>query len=82
MFKITTNVRSFIFLFIFNNKVMAMIMQKHWWLGFLGSIGLYKLPEVLSYFQGTGSALDLLNLCWLLWFLYFLPEENTDKVEK
>jgi hypothetical protein len=53
---------------------MAMIMQKHWWLGFLGSIGLYKLPEVLSYFQGTGSALDLLNLCWL--------PENTDRVKK
>jgi hypothetical protein len=52
-------------------------MKKYWYLGFLGFIGLYKLPTVLSFFQGDGSWVDLLNLLWILWFFEFLPEKST-----
>ncbi len=48
-------------------------MHKYWYLGFLGFIGFYKLPETISYFQGTGTLWDLSNILWFLWFLDFLP---------
>jgi hypothetical protein len=47
--------------------------EKYWYLGFLGLVGVYKLPLVMAYFQGNGSAWDLANLLWLLWFLNFIP---------
>jgi hypothetical protein len=57
-------------------------MQQKWPLGFLGLIGLYKLPTVLAYFQGSGTAWDLTNLLWLLWFLYLIPESKEEKNTK
>lgn len=51
-----------------------MTMQKKWYLGFLGLIGIYKLPTVLGFFQGTEQWWELLNLLWFMWFLYFIPE--------
>ncbi|MGK0366432.1 MAG: hypothetical protein ACI85O_003505 [Saprospiraceae bacterium] len=39
--------------------------QKSWYLGFLGLIGIYKIPIVLAFFQGTGTVWDLTNLLWL-----------------
>lgn len=53
-----------------------LIWDKHWPLGFLGFIGLYKLHEVIAFFQGETSWWGLANLLWFLWFLYFLPEEK------
>lgn len=53
-----------------------MKMQKHWYLGFIGIVGLYKLPGVLGYFQGAGTVWDVANVLWLLWFLYLLPEDR------
>ncbi len=59
-------------------------MHKYWYLGFLGFIGFYNLPEIASYFQGTGTLWDLSNILWFLWFLDFLPvkkyfDEETQK---
>ncbi|MCK8521497.1 hypothetical protein M0D21_07955 [Aquimarina sp. D1M17] len=48
--------------------------DNHWYLGFLGFVGIYKFPEVIHYFQGQGSIWGLLNLLWFTWFAYFLPE--------
>lgn len=53
-----------------------LIWDKHWPLGFLGFIGLYKLNDVIAFFQGETSWWGLANLLWFLWFLYFLPEEK------
>ncbi|MFT5254603.1 MAG: hypothetical protein ACI87N_003679 [Flavobacteriales bacterium] len=50
--------------------------DKHWYLGFLGLIGFYKVPSVWAFFQGDGTFWDLTNLLWLLWLLYFLPEKT------
>lgn len=47
--------------------------QKYWYLGFLGFIGIYELPEVWAYFQGEGTFWVLTDLLWLLWFFDFLP---------
>ncbi|PCI02924.1 MAG: hypothetical protein COB78_11590 [Hyphomicrobiales bacterium] len=55
-----------------------MKMQKHWYLGFLGLVGLYKLPTLISLFQGTGSWWDLSNALWFLWFFYFVPESKAE----
>ena len=52
----------------------------YWYLGFLGSIGLYKLPLVLQYFQGNGSGWELTNLLWFFWFLNFIPKNKTDNI--
>lgn len=54
-----------------------MTFSKHWWLGFLGFIGFYKLPEVISYFTEGGSAWMLVGLLWFLWFLEFLPKTKS-----
>lgn len=53
--------------------------QEHWYLGFLGFVFFYHIPALINYFQGTGSLWDLANCLWLLWFLYFLPEEKTQE---
>ncbi len=53
-----------------------MKMQNHWYLGVLGLIGIYKFPAVLSAIGGDGSWWDLSNALWLLWFLYFIPEDQ------
>jgi hypothetical protein len=49
--------------------------DKHWYLGFLGLIGFYKLPLVWAVFQEGGTLWDLTNLLWISWLLYFLPEK-------
>jgi hypothetical protein len=51
-----------------------MEMQKEWWLGFLGFVGLYKLPLIIGFFNASGSLWDLASAVWLLCFLYFIPE--------
>ncbi|MFL0400453.1 hypothetical protein ACH0BP_01740 [Bacillus nitratireducens] len=64
-----------------------MKMQKNWWLGFLGLIGIYKIPGMIEAFQADKGWLALISLVWLalislvwlLWFGYFIPETKTDK---
>lgn len=51
-----------------------MIFQRHWYLGFLGVIGLYKIPVLIGAFQAGGSLWDLTSALWFLWFLYFVPD--------
>jgi len=48
-------------------------LQKHWYLGFLGLVGFYELPDILEAFRGSGSPWNLAGLLWFLWFLNFLP---------
>ncbi|MEH6525696.1 MAG: hypothetical protein V7723_06455 [Sneathiella sp.] len=55
-----------------------MKMQKYWYLGFLGLIGLYKLPVFWTALTGTGHWSDFLNILWLLWFFYFVPETKPE----
>ncbi len=50
--------------------------DKYWYLGFLGFIGIYKLPLPLEYFYGKGSALALIHLLWFLWFIFFIPQKK------
>ncbi len=52
-----------------------MKMQTHWYLGFLGLIGLWKLPIILASFDGAIAWWGLSNALWFLWFLNFIPEE-------
>ncbi|CAM1374296.1 conserved hypothetical protein [Tenacibaculum litopenaei] len=47
--------------------------DRHWYLGFLGIIGIYKLPEILCFFTCGASFWVLLNVLWFLWFSYFIP---------
>jgi hypothetical protein len=54
-------------------------MNKYWWLGFLGFIGFYKLPEVIDFFQGTGNWFVLINLLWFFWFLEFIPQKKKNQ---
>jgi hypothetical protein len=51
-------------------------MQKRWWLGFVGLIGLWKLPTVIAAFRGDGGLWDYQWLTWLIWLLYFIPERR------
>ncbi|SIQ10414.1 hypothetical protein SAMN05878494_0321 [Bacillus cereus] len=51
-------------------------MQKNWWLGFLGLIGIYKIPGMMEAFQADGSWFKLIGFIWLLWFGYFIPEKK------
>lgn len=53
-----------------------MKMQKRWWLGFIGLVGVWKAPTVLAAVRGDGSAWDFLWLTWLIWLLYFIPERR------
>lgn len=50
-----------------------MTLQHYWYLGFLGSIGIITLPASLIALTGFGPWYDALNLLWLGWFLYFVP---------
>lgn len=52
-----------------------MQVPKYWWLGFLGLIGLYKLPDVVAAFNGDKGPIEYLYLTWLLWLLYFVPQK-------
>lgn len=55
-------------------------MQENWWLGFLGFVGIYKLPDILGAFHGDNSPWEYIYLSWLLWLLYFVPEKaRTDR---
>lgn len=63
-----------------NEGGIKMKMQKNWWLGFLGFIGIYKIPGMIEAFQADGSWMKLIGFIWLLWFGYFIPEKK-DKEE-
>lgn len=58
-----------------------MRLQKRWYLGFLGLIGIYKFNDSIAAFSGSTSWIEALSLGWLIWFLYFLPEKivNSNK---
>lgn len=58
-----------------------MRMQPHWYLGFLGFIGFYKLPAIIGFFQTGGTWWDLANILWSLWFLNFIPEPRKVQVK-
>lgn len=51
-----------------------MTFQKYWYLGFLGLIGIYELPQLIGALQADGSWWDFTAALWFLWFLYFVPE--------
>jgi hypothetical protein len=55
-----------------------MQMQKRWWLGFVGLIGFYKVPDMVLAWHGRESAWEFLSLGWFLWLLYFVPELRRD----
>lgn len=55
-----------------------MTFQKHWYLGFLGLIGIYELPKLIGVFSAGGSWWDLTSALWILWLLYFIPETKSD----
>lgn len=59
-------------------KGFGMTFQKHWYLGFLGLIGVYELPKLLSVFSDGGSWWGLTAALWFLWFFYFVPETKDD----
>jgi len=48
-------------------------LQQHWWLGFLGIIGIVQFPGVLDAFHGTVGFREYLQLGWLIGFSYFIP---------
>lgn len=56
-----------------------MKMQKHWYLGLLGLIGLYKAPTLWAAINGMGDWTDFLNVLWFLWFFYFWPEAKPEE---
>ncbi len=58
-----------------------MRMQKYWYLGFLGLVGIYFLPEVTKVFSGEASLWKLTNILWFLWFLNFIPDGKSEKRE-
>ncbi len=51
-------------------------MKTDWLFGFLGIIGVVKIPVILSFFNNSGSPLVLLNIFWFLWFTLFIPEKK------
>lgn len=51
-----------------------MRLQKNWFLGFLGLIGVVKLPDIMVAATGFGPWTDLVHLLWFLWFLNFIPD--------
>lgn len=51
-------------------------MQKHWYLGFLGLIGIYLLPSLYSAIAADGNLWELSNILWFLWFFHFVPVEQ------
>ncbi|WP_447726193.1 hypothetical protein [Sphingomonas koreensis] len=56
-----------------------MQMQKRWWLGFVGLIGFYKLPDMILAWHSRESAWEFLSLGWFLWLLYFVPEPHRER---
>jgi len=63
---------------ICNARELEMRMQKHWYLGFFGLVGFYKLPTLIAFFSATGTWWDAANVLWFLWLLYFVPEQEAD----
>jgi hypothetical protein len=53
-----------------------MRFHKYWWLGFLGLIGIYKLPDALAAFNGDKGPIEYLYLTWLIWLLYIVPQRQ------
>jgi hypothetical protein len=51
-----------------------MRFQKHWYLGLLGCVGFYELPDFIAFFADGGSWWGLTSVLWFLWFLHFVPE--------
>lgn len=49
-------------------------LQKHWYLGFLGVIGIYELPAIVDAARGGGALWHLSGALWFLWFMHFLPD--------
>ncbi len=52
-----------------------MQFRKRWYLGFTGFIGFYKFEDAMAAFSGNTYWFEALSLCWLIWFLYFIPEK-------
>jgi len=48
------------------------VAQRFWYLGFLGLVGIYELPQVISAIQAGESLWALSNLLWLLFLTYQL----------
>ncbi|WP_169543875.1 hypothetical protein [Sneathiella aquimaris] len=51
-----------------------MALKKYWYLGFLGMIGVWKLPLIFVAVTGFGPWTDALYAGWFLWFLNFIPK--------
>lgn len=47
-----------------------------WYLGFLGLIVFFSIDSILGVFTNNEPPLQLLNLLWCLWFIYFIPERQ------
>lgn len=54
-----------------------MKLQKHWYLGFLALIGIYKLPLIIGALQWDASLLALTNLLWFAWLTFLIPTRET-----
>ncbi|AQX51295.1 hypothetical protein [Elizabethkingia anophelis] len=50
--------------------------NKYWWLGLLGFVGIYELPVVIDVFKNNEPKWKIIELLWLLWFSYFIPEKK------
>lgn len=59
-----------------------MVMQKHWYLGFFGIVGIWMCPEIWAAPTADGAWLDLTYLFWFLWFLYLVPETKDQKADR
>jgi hypothetical protein len=59
------------------DEELDMSFHKRWWLGFLGLIGIYKLPDVLAAYSGDKGPIEYLYLTWLIWLLYFVPQKQS-----
>lgn len=55
-----------------------MKMQKHWYLGFLGLVALYKLPTLWAAINGAGHWMGFSGVLWFFWFFYFVPGTEID----
>jgi ribosomal protein S18 acetylase RimI-like enzyme len=54
---------------VFNKRTF----NPQWYLGFLGFIIIFFIPNILDAFTQSGNYWNLLHLSWLFWFLYFIP---------
>ncbi len=50
-----------------------MTLQRYWYLGLLGIIGVYQLPDSFAALTGFAPWYEALNLAWFLWFSYLIP---------